>query len=65
MTRLFNFCPSCGERLPAHAGALSRKDNTTEICPQCGVDEAMEDFAMAELSAQSLRTSRRESDRLR
>lgn len=24
--------------------ALSRKDNKTEICPRCGVKEAMEDF---------------------
>jgi hypothetical protein len=27
-----------------YPGAISRKDNKTEICSQCGEDEAMEDF---------------------
>ena len=44
MARLFAHCPSCGDHMPDHPGALSRKDNTTEICPQCGMDEAMESF---------------------
>jgi hypothetical protein len=40
-------CPRCKEnelnpRLPANA--LSRRDNKTYICDECGVDEAMIDF---------------------
>jgi hypothetical protein len=27
-----------------YAGALSRKDNKTEICSSCGVMEAIEDY---------------------
>lgn len=43
-------CPRCGGQIPndktpgAYPGALSRRDNTTEICSKCGVDEAMEDY---------------------
>lgn len=40
MTRI---CPICGREY-AEYPALSRKDNTTEICPNCGVKEAFEDF---------------------
>ena len=37
-------CPRCKEmcdRFPA----LSRRDNETNICPDCGTAEAMEDWA--------------------
>lgn len=38
-------CPRCkcimDERFP---GALSRRDNKTEICSECGTLEAMEDY---------------------
>ena len=43
-------CPRCGFDVPnaAHRGeypgALSRTDNLTEICSECGTDEAMEDW---------------------
>lgn len=43
-------CPSCGGFIPnnqhpgAYPGALSRKDNKTEICSSCGIDEALADF---------------------
>jgi hypothetical protein len=43
-------CPSCDGFIPnnetpgAYMGALSRKDNKTEICSACGVAEALEDF---------------------
>ena len=46
----FPICPICAGFIPnnetpgAYAGALSRKDNTTEICSACGVVEAMLDF---------------------
>ena len=36
-------CPACG-RIYRDYPALSRRDNKTEICPECGVREALEDF---------------------
>lgn len=36
-------CPRCGKSYTSHP-AISRRDNKTEICPDCGVLEAMEDF---------------------
>ena len=37
-------CPKCGEIIVGYP-ALSRKDNKTKICSQCGVKEALEIFA--------------------
>lgn len=43
-------CPSCEGWIPnndtpgAYPGALSRRDNKTEICSECGTMEAIEDF---------------------
>lgn len=40
-------CPRCGGPIPSaehrgeYPGALSRVDNTTEVCSRCGVHEAM------------------------
>jgi hypothetical protein len=40
-------CPSCDEFIPnnetpgAYMGAISRKDNKTEICSACGTREAL------------------------
>lgn len=39
-------CPVCGKMYSEHP-ALSRKDNTTEICPACGMNEALEDAGMS------------------
>lgn len=36
-------CPICGEKYCGYP-ALSRRDNKTLICPQCGVQEALEDY---------------------
>lgn len=36
-------CPRCGKPMNGFP-AISRKDNKTEICSQCGQDEAMEAF---------------------
>lgn len=36
-------CPMCGEYYKG-APAISRKDNKTEICGNCGVAEAMIDY---------------------
>ena len=43
-------CPRCTHLIPnddipgAYPGAISRVDNKTEICSDCGTDEAMENF---------------------
>jgi hypothetical protein len=43
-------CPTCSGYIPnnktpgAYVGALSRRDNKTEICSPCGEREAMEDY---------------------
>lgn len=34
-------CPLCGKVYEEHP-AISRKDNKTEICPDCGALEALE-----------------------
>jgi len=36
-------CPSCGGNIVGFP-ALSRKDNKTNICSDCGTDEAMADY---------------------
>ena len=36
-------CPVCGKEYTDYP-ALSRKDNKTEICKQCGIIEAMNAF---------------------
>ena len=36
-------CPICKKSIIGYP-AISRKDNKTEICSQCGQDEAMEAF---------------------
>ena len=41
-------CPICHSKFLG-IGALSRRDNKTEICSQCGVNEALEDMAKATL----------------
>lgn len=44
-------CPRCkinyipnNETPGAYPGALSRVDNKTEICSDCGVEEALDDY---------------------
>jgi len=36
-------CPKCGQRYSKGKGALSRRDNKTDICADCRYKEAMED----------------------
>ena len=36
-------CPICNKRYSGYP-ALSRKDNKTEICSECGMKEAMADL---------------------
>ena len=42
-------CPRCGVSYDFHP-ALSRKDNKTPICPQCGQAEALLQFAGKDLA---------------
>jgi RNA polymerase subunit RPABC4/transcription elongation factor Spt4 len=50
MTNEIKNCPNCGGFIPnnetpgAYFGALSRKDNKTEICSSCGTAEALLDW---------------------
>lgn len=39
----FSVCPTCGNKYEGYP-AISRKDNKTPICPDCGVKEALEVF---------------------
>ena len=36
-------CPKCGQ-IYTNYSAISREDNKTEICPDCGLREAMAAF---------------------
>lgn len=45
-------CPECGQAY-SEPPALSRKDNRTEICPICGMLEALEVKRIAELRARA------------
>mgnify|MGYP002513289907 CR=1 FL=1 len=36
-------CPKCGKTFEG-VGALSRRDNKTEICSECGRKEAINDY---------------------
>jgi hypothetical protein len=46
----YPICPRCHGNIPNNdrpgedPGALSRRDNKTEICSACGTAEAMEDW---------------------
>lgn len=40
-------CPKCGKVYTEHP-ALSRSDNTTQICPDCGAREALESLGVSE-----------------
>ena len=37
-------CPFCGSSIPKHTAALSRLDNSTRICADCGMREALTDY---------------------
>lgn len=52
-------CPKCGYYYTSHP-ALSREDNKTEICSECGVAEALESFYASELMLKTEYLYRRE-----
>ena len=43
MSKEIRLCPVCGKMYSGYP-ALSRKDNKTEICSECGVREAIEAY---------------------
>jgi len=38
-------CPMCGKTYTEHP-ALSRKDDKTEICPDCGIKESLDSIGV-------------------
>ena len=46
-------CPNCNRKYSEYP-ALSRKDNYTEICPSCGILEALSDFGLTDEKAQEV-----------
>ena len=44
-------CPLCHRSYQEGFHALSRRDNETHICPDCGTREAMEDYFAGEARA--------------
>lgn len=56
--RAYSMCPRCLGAIPcaaypgAYPGALSRTDNETEICSDCGLKEAMEFLAVGQVAPQ-------------
>ncbi len=45
ITNLIKTCPLCGKIYKGHP-AISRKDNVTAICPECGMREALEGIGL-------------------
>lgn len=46
-------CPTCGKTYQG-VSALSRKDNKTLICPDCGTREALESVGISEKEQDSI-----------
>ena len=46
-------CPICGMQYTEHP-ALSRKDNTTLICPDCGTREALESIGVGQAEQEEI-----------
>lgn len=47
-----NICPKCGKEYQGHP-ALSRVDNATYICPECGQREALESIGVYDREEQN------------
>ena len=41
----YDACPRCNSAMTMIFTALSRRDNKTDICSDCGTIEALEDYA--------------------
>ena len=46
-------CPICGKEYKEHP-ALSRKDNSTLICPDCGTREALESIGVGQAEQEEI-----------
>ena len=44
--QIYQACPICSKEFNCYP-AISRKDNKTKICPECGIKEALEKFIRA------------------
>ena len=53
--RKLPICPSCGKPYVGYP-ALSRKDNQTSICPDCGIREALEAAGLGDQQESILHT---------
>ena len=40
----FSYCPACGGEMNHPFVALSRRDNKTSVCSECGHRESLEDW---------------------
>ena len=50
---LLRKCPNCG-KLFSERGAVSRVDNVTIICPDCGTREALESIGVDETEQEKI-----------
>ena len=41
---MVEYCPSCWAEMKRPFVSLSRRDNETLVCPECGILEAIEDY---------------------
>ncbi len=51
--RLERTCPKCGKTYTDYP-ALSREDNATEICPDCGIREALESIGIGAIERETI-----------
>ena len=51
--KVLRTCPICGKEYKEHP-ALSRKDNTTLICPDCGTREALESIGVGQAEQEEI-----------
>ena len=50
---ILRICPICGKEYTEHP-ALSRKDNSTLICPDCGTREALESIGVGQAEQEEI-----------
>lgn len=52
-TKKVRTCPKCGNTYTDHP-AISREDNVTMICPDCGTREALKSLGVSEEEQQAI-----------
>lgn len=55
-------CPKCGKKYEDHP-AISRTDNRTEICPECGTREALTAAGIDEAKQSEILSAIREGEK--